>query len=88
MDRLFANEGESAGALTVSDPRHLGGAVDSASTPITTLDAPAWSEDGNSVNPEEEMVVLAENNLLFNATTEILNRRLGMLEYAASDGGR
>ena len=37
---------------------------------------------------EEEMVVLAENNLLYNATVEVLKRRLGMLEYAASDGGR
>ena len=55
---------------------------------IDEIDAPAWSEDGNSVNPDEEMVVLVTNNMLFNATVEAMNRRLAMLEYAASDGGR
>jgi flagellar basal-body rod protein FlgB len=59
-----------------------------AELPIVELEAPAWSEDGNSVNAEEEMVVLVENNLLYNATTEVLGRKLALLEYAASDGGK
>ncbi len=55
---------------------------------VDEIEAPAWSEDGNSVNPDEEMVVLVTNNMLFNATVEAMNRRLAMLEYAATDGGR
>lgn len=60
----------------------------SASGDVDEIAAPAWSEDGNSVNADEEMVVLVTNNMLFNATVEAMNRRLAMLEYAASDGGR
>ncbi len=55
---------------------------------VDEIDAPAWSEDGNSVNPDEEMTVLVTNNMLFNATVEVMNRRLAMLEYAATDGGK
>ena len=32
--------------------------------------------------------MLANNNLQFNATVEVLSRQLALLEYAASDGGR
>lgn len=55
---------------------------------VDEIEAPAWSENGNSVNPDEEMTVLVTNNMLFNATVEVMNRRLAMLEYAASDGGK
>lgn len=57
-------------------------------TAMDEIEAPAWSEDGNSVNPDEEMTVLVTNNMLFNATVEVMNRRLAMLEYAATDGGK
>ena len=56
--------------------------------PTRTIEAPAWSEDGNSVNAEQELMTLAANNLQFNATVEVLSRQLGLLEYAASDGGK
>ena len=55
---------------------------------VDEIEAPAWAENGNSVNPDEEMMVLVTNNMLFNATVEVMNRRLAMLEYAASDGGK
>ncbi len=55
---------------------------------VDVIEAPAWSENGNSVNPDEEMTVLVTNNMLFNATVEVMNRRLAMLEYAATDGGK
>jgi len=74
-------------AMRRTDPRHVGGTT-APTTPIATIDAPAWAEDGNSVSAEEEMVLLANNNLQFNATVEVLSRQLALLEYAASDGGR
>jgi flagellar basal-body rod protein FlgB len=55
---------------------------------VDEIEAPAWSEDGNSVNSDEEMTVMVTNNMLFNATVEVMNRRLAMLEYAATDGGK
>lgn len=85
FNRIFA-AGDTI-AMQKTDPRHMSsGGIDE--TPTNTIEAPAWSEDGNSVNAEEEMMVLASNNLQFNATVEMLSRQLGMLEYAASDGGK
>ncbi len=67
-----------------------GGRVDAGDlqASVDEIEAPAWSEDGNSVNPDEEMSVMVTNNMLFNATVEVMNRRLAMLEYAATDGGK
>ncbi len=42
--------------------------------------------DGNTVSLDEEMFSLAENQLLYEAGTQILKKKLTMLKYAASDG--
>lgn len=44
--------------------------------------------DGNSVRREVEMLQLGHTQTQYDATVEVLNRRLAMLEYAASDGKR
>lgn len=85
LDRVMT--GGDAGDLRRTDGRHFEG-LDGSPAPTETIEAPAWSEDGNSVNPDEEMFVLMENNLLFNATVEAMSRKLALLEYAASDGGK
>lgn len=87
FDRVFSEGLESGPMMRAARGRHML-PEDSESAPVRTIKPQAWAEDGNSVNAEEEMVILAENNLLYNATIEVLKRRLGMLEYAASDGGR
>ncbi|PIT99179.1 MAG: flagellar basal body rod protein FlgB [Bdellovibrionales bacterium CG10_big_fil_rev_8_21_14_0_10_45_34] len=46
------------------------------------------SPDGNSVNLEREMVELAENNLLYQTSVELMRKKLGQLKYAISEGGR
>ena len=75
-------------SLRRTDARHMTGSGGAQEVPTRTLEAPAWSEDGNSVNAEQELMTLAANNLQFNATVEVLSRQLGLLEYAASDGGK
>lgn len=45
------------------------------------------SLDGNTVDRAAEMAKLAENQLLYDASAEILKRKLGMLKYAISEGG-
>lgn len=42
--------------------------------------------DGNSVDVDREMAELAENQILYQFTVEILNRRLGMLRYGINGG--
>ncbi len=64
---------------------HLGDDA-SRAVVVRTVDPHPWAADGNSVDPQREMAVLTENQLLYNASIEIFNRRLGMLRYAVSEG--
>jgi flagellar basal-body rod protein FlgB len=45
------------------------------------------SLDGNTVDRATEMARMAENQILYDASAEILKRKLGMLKYAISEGG-
>lgn len=42
--------------------------------------------DGNTVSIDDEMLDLAENQLLYEAGSQILKKKFSMLKYAASDG--
>jgi flagellar basal-body rod protein FlgB len=55
---------------------------------VWEVPTPPGRIDGNSVRSDNEMMVLAENSIQYDATIEMMNRRFAMLEYAASDGGR
>jgi flagellar basal-body rod protein FlgB len=54
--------------------------------PIEELEPPAWSADGNSVQPERETVRLAENALMYDAVARGLSSKLALMRFAASDG--
>ena len=43
------------------------------------------SEDGNTVDRDDEMAKMAENKILFDASVKLLNKKLGLLKYAISD---
>ena len=42
--------------------------------------------DGNSVSVDDEMFDLSENQLLFEADSQMLKKKLMLLKYAAGDG--
>ncbi len=42
--------------------------------------------DGNSVSVDDEMFDLAENQLLFEASSQIIKKKFSMLKFAASNG--
>lgn len=42
------------------------------------------SENGNTVDTEQELAKMAENKLLYDASVQLLNKKLGMLKYASS----
>jgi len=44
-------------------------------------------EDGNTVDRDDEMIKLAENQLLFSAAADMVKKKLALLKYAISDGG-
>ncbi|MEZ4598812.1 MAG: flagellar basal body rod protein FlgB [Syntrophotaleaceae bacterium] len=39
--------------------------------------------DGNGVDIDQEMIAQAENQILFEAATQMLNKKLGLLKYVA-----
>jgi flagellar basal-body rod protein FlgB len=53
---------------------------------IELAQAPAWAADGNSVDPQREMAVLTENQMLYSASIEVLNRRVGLMRYVVTEG--
>lgn len=87
FDRVF--RGNDATTMRRADSRHmvgLSGATEE--TPVEEIEADAWSQDGNSVNGDVEHALMVQNNLLYNATVDAMSRKLALLEYAASDGGK
>jgi flagellar basal-body rod protein FlgB len=46
------------------------------------------TNDKNTVDLEKEMATLAENTILYKAALQLINKKLGTLKFAASNGGR
>lgn len=45
-------------------------------------------QDGNTVDVDNEMSKMAKNQILYQATVDVLNRKIGLLKYAISAGGQ
>ena len=44
------------------------------------------NQDGNSVDMDHEMSKLAENQLLYRATTKVYSKRMALIKYAIQEG--
>jgi len=69
-------------ALRTTDARHIGSSsVGDARNrnSVTPRDVVAGRNDGNQVSIDEEMALLAETQLRFQALTSVVSRRLGTL---------
>jgi flagellar basal-body rod protein FlgB len=89
FDRILSEAMDSGEGLSMrrTHELHVSGPGGNPEDPeVETLEAPPWSEDGNSVVLEKESVRLSENALLFNTVATGLSRRMAMMRYAASDG--
>lgn len=71
-----------------SEPGHIRHSATDPATP-EIYDDPngVMSLDGNTVDRAAEMAKLAENQLLYDASAEMLKRKLGMLKYSITEGG-
>ena len=74
--------------MQASDPMHM---VHSPTDPVNPqiFEVPNGTEslDGNTVNRSEQMAKLAENQLMYDASAELIKRKLGMLKYSITEGG-
>ena len=84
-DALGADQGE---RLVTTAENHI---APSEGDPVNPeiYDDPNGVEslDGNTVDRAAEMAKLSENQLLYEASVELMRKKLGMLKYAISDGG-
>jgi len=69
-----------------TDTRHIDGGGSISNPDVEEIEAPPWSEDGNSVVAEREMARLSANSLLYGAVIRGVSHRLAILRYAATDG--
>ncbi len=74
--------------METSDPRDL---VPRETDPVEPVvyDDPNGVEslDGNTVDRATEMAKMAENQILYDASVEMLKKKLEMLKYGISEGG-
>jgi flagellar basal-body rod protein FlgB len=85
-----ALENGDAMPLKTSDERHMKhpGATQDGDVKADLYVKPTESigNDGNSVDVDKEMSEMAANQLIYRATVEVLNRRLGMMRYGVNGG--
>ncbi len=76
--------------LAGTDERHLGSAPGGGQPGFEAqIDATApVGTDGNGVALEREMAKVAANDLRYEGAVRVINRRLTMIRYAASDATR
>ena len=72
-------------SLNVNDQRHYdvgGGGFRNLAPEIVEDTSGVPTNDGNNVNREQEMARMAENKILFDASVQLLNKKLGLMKYA------
>lgn len=86
---LAGAAGRNGSGMVATDPRHLPlrhGGVDQVEGRVLRTPDRSGLGDGNNVNVDQEMIDLAENQLLYEAAVQMLNKKMGLLKYAATDG--
>jgi flagellar basal-body rod protein FlgB len=73
--------------LARTDARHLAlnGASADMAPQVVQLSNTSVRNDGNNVDVEQQMTLLADTNLRYNAVSEALSRRFAMQRLLASD---
>jgi flagellar basal-body rod protein FlgB len=90
-------EASLASALTVddkmplarTDSRHIGAGkeMDTVKGEVYNEINDVVREDGNTVDRDDEMNKLYQNQLLFNASADLIKKKLALIKYAITDGG-
>lgn len=60
--------------------------VDGVQGKIVRIQDKSGIGDGNGVDVDQEMAVLAENQIMYDAATQMINKKLATLKYVATDG--
>lgn len=74
-------------SLRTGDGRHFnvgGGGFNNLKPEIYDDPNGVVSEDGNTVDRDKELAEMAENKILYDASVQLLNKKLGLMKYAVS----
>ncbi len=75
--------------LATTNPGHIAAQSESVSGGKVVRDgATSMRSDGNNVDVDKEMTQIAMNQLYYNALSQQLNDRLGVLRYVINEGRR
>lgn len=76
--------------LETSDPGHLRNSFTRADGKIEpdvyVIPTETVPEDGNTVDMDDQMARMAQNQILYRSAVELLNRKIGTLKYAINGG--
>jgi flagellar basal-body rod protein FlgB len=73
------------------DPDHIAmgtGAISRARADVYDNPEVNVTNDQNTVDLEREMATLQENSILYKAALQLINKKLGAIRYAVTEGGR
>ncbi|MEA9356802.1 flagellar basal body rod protein FlgB [Bacteriovorax sp. PP10] len=76
-------------AMKSSDSRHFdvgGGSFNNLQPEVYEDSNGIVSPDGNNVDRDSEMAEMAENKVMYDATVQLINKKLGLLKYAIGSG--
>jgi flagellar basal-body rod protein FlgB len=90
--QALAGDDEESMPMKAADPRHFRSDLLEADG---TLQAEVYvrptesvGQDGNTVDVDKEMGDMAQNQILYKATVELINKKLATLKYAIANGGQ
>lgn len=90
--QALADGDEESMPMKAADPRHFRSDLVEADG---TLQAEVYvrptesvGQDGNTVDVDKEMGDMAQNQILYKATVELINKKLATLKYAIANGGQ
>jgi flagellar basal-body rod protein FlgB len=81
--------GDPGSSVRAGHPNHLppgGGGVDRVEGRVIRSPDASGIGDRNGVEVDQEMIALAENQIMYEAATQMLSKKLGLLKYVIQDG--
>ena len=89
LSRALDHEG--LGKVHASSKEHFlmgQGAISRARADVYENPEGNVSNDANTVDMENELATLADNSVLYKAALQLINKKMGALRYAVSEGSR
>ncbi len=84
--------GDESFPMKAADPRHfrtdMAEADGTIQAEVYVRPTESVGQDGNTVDMDQEMAQLAQNQILYRATVELINKKLATLKYAIANGGQ